>query len=296
MRQMTRPARRTGRRADPAPSRLSYRVHRLALTPSVRRAFTLGTPLFAVGLIGTLAFADAGRRDAVRLWVERVKTEIQTREEFMVRRMAVEGASDGVATRIGEVLPIEFPVSSFDLDLTAMHGRVLALDAVEHADLRIKPGGVLDIRVTEREPALVWRHADGLQLLDDEGNRVAALQSRAERADLPLVSGLGADRAAAEAVRLIRAARPVAPRLRGLVRIGERRWDLILADGQKIKLPETRPVRALEQVIAVDEAQDLFGRDVVLVDMRNPRRPTVRLRPDAAKALRLVKFDELGKD
>ncbi|CAM4148006.1 cell division protein FtsQ/DivIB [Palleronia rufa] len=300
MRPMTAPTtapRGRGRaRPDPAPSRLAYRMQRLALTPSVRRGFTFGMPLFAVALIGTLAFADRDRRDAVRVWVNDVKADFQSRDAFMVKSMAIDGASDGVAAAIRGIVPLAFPVSSFEMDLREMQARVMGLDAVEDADLRVKPGGVLEIRVAERVPAFVWRAPDGLQLVDATGQRVAGLTARADRADLPLISGLGADRVAEEAGRLIRASRPVAARIRGLQRIGERRWDMILADGQKIKLPEKDPVRALEQVIAVDEAQDLFARDVVLVDMRNPRRPTVRLAPETARALRQVKLTELGDD
>jgi hypothetical protein len=43
-----------------------------------------------------------------------------------------------------------------------------------------------------------------------------------------------------EALALVAAARPAVPRLRGLVRMGERRWDLVLDRDQRILLPETR--------------------------------------------------------
>ncbi len=283
-------------RPNPAPSRLSYRMQRLALSPNFRRAFTFGMPAFALMVIGTLALASADRREAIWASVEDAKVAIQSRDEFMVKAMNVEGASDDIARDIRDTLAIDFPVSSFDLDLRSLQEAVLGLDAVERADLSMNPGGGLDIRVQERVPALVWRSPDGLALIDDTGQRVSALGSRADRPDLPLVIGIAADGAAAEAIGLVRAADPLALRLRGLVRIGERRWDVVLAEGQKIKLPERGAVEALRRVLAVDAAHDLFARDVVQVDMRLPRRPTVRLQPGAAKALRQVKLAELGDD
>ena len=78
--------------------------------------------------------------------------------------------------------------------------------------------------------------------------------------------------------------------------MGERRWTVVLDRGQRILLPERAPVGALEQVIAVDEAQDLLAREVRVVDMRNPRRPTVRLAPEAAQTMRQIKMIELGDD
>lgn len=288
--------RRSPRIGDPAPSRLAYRLQRLALTPAVRRGFTLGVPLAATALIATLTFADEARRAQIWAWVDDVRAQIESREEFMVRLMSIEGASDRLSADIRDLLPIDFPVSSFDLDLDAMQDAVRTLDAVEEASLRVRPGGVLDIRVTERVPIFVWRSGEDLLLIDASGHPVTTVEARADRGDLPLLSGIGADRAAPEALEIIHASGPILPRLRGLVRIGERRWDVVLDEGQKIRLPELRPVQALEQVLAVDEAQDLFARDVILVDMRVPRRPTVRIRPEAAETLRQVKMTELGDD
>lgn len=281
---------------DPAPSRLAYRMQRLALTPSVRRAFVFGLPAASLSLIALLALSDQNRRDDIALWWGDVKADIQQRDEFMVKLMAIDGASDPIAQDIRDMLPLEFPMSSFDLDLEGMQAKVAGLDAVKRADLRVKPGGVLHIQVVQRVPALVWRSAGGLDLLDATGQRVSGIVGRAARRDLPLVSGLGADLAAPEALEILAAAAPIAARIRGLSRMGERRWTLILDDDQRILLPETDPVGALEQVIAVDEAQDLLSRQVALVDMRNPNRPTARLTPYAAMQMRQIKLNELGDD
>jgi cell division protein FtsQ len=77
--------------------------------------------------------------------------------------------------------------------------------------------------------------------------------------------------------------------LRGLVRVGERRWDVVLDRDQRILLPEADPVPALERVIALDEATELLARDVAVVDMRNPSRPTLRLTAAAMEELRRLR-------
>ena len=126
----------------------------------------------------------------------------------------------------------------------------------------------------------------GLTLLDETGHRVAGLLSRADRADLPLIAGEGADVATPEALQLIAAAGPLTPRLRGLVRIGERRWDLVLDRDQRVLLPEKNPVQALERLLALDHAQDLMNRDILAVDLRSDHRPTLRLTPNALAEIR----------
>ncbi|HQU69978.1 MAG TPA: cell division protein FtsQ/DivIB [Albidovulum sp.] len=262
---------------DPAPSRLSYKIERLWLTPIFRLGIRVGVPFALVFSVSALWLADAGRRDAIRLAYERVLTSIQERPEFMVTMMAVDGASEPVDRAIRSMLPVELPVSSFQLDLEAMRATIEQIDAVASAELHVRKGGVLQITVAERQPEILWRSADGLEMLDRTGQRVATLLDRAARPELPVIAGDGADARVDEALKLIAASGPLGPRVRGLIRIGERRWDVVLDRDQRILLPEYDPVSALQRVAALDSAQDMMARDITIVDMRNPARPTVRL-------------------
>jgi cell division protein FtsQ len=214
----------------------------------------------------------------------------------MVKMMAIDGATDEVAAHIREIVPVDFPVSSFELDLPALRARIQSLDAVARVDVRVRSGGVLQVDVEERMPAVVWRAPAGLELLDAEGRRVVALAARTDRPDLPLIAGTGADRVVPEALRLVAAAEPVKDRLRGFLRVGERRWDVVLDRNQRILLPETGAVEALEQVLALDEAQDLLARNLIVVDMRLPHRPTLRLAPHAVEELRRVRAPASGEN
>jgi cell division protein FtsQ len=211
----------------------------------------------------------------------------------MVKVMAVDGASEVLDGHIREVMPVDLPVSSFDLDLEAMRQQVESLDAVERVDLRVRAGGVLQVTVDERVPAVIWRGPDGLELLDAEGHRVAPIETRAQRADLPIIAGEGADMAVPEALALLEAAAPIGDRVHGLVRISELRWDLVMDRGQRIMLPQSGAGPALDRVIALNEAQDLLERDVLRVDIRNGDRPTVRLTQGALDDMRALKGIEI---
>ncbi|HAV09367.1 MAG TPA: cell division protein FtsQ [Rhodobacteraceae bacterium] len=264
-------------RQDPAPSRLRYRMQRLMLTPLFRRALHVGLPLTGIVLVTLVAFGTADRREAIADKVADIRQQIETRPEFMLGAMAIDGASTDVSDDIREVLSLDLPVSSFHIDLDAMKIAIRELPAVRDASLRVRSGGILQIDVTERVPVVIWRTRDGLELLDEDGIAVRAALFREDHADLPLVAGEGAERAVPQALQLLRAAGPLGTRLRGLVRVGERRWDVVLDRGQRILLPEEMPVQALERAIALDQAQDLLGRDVAVVDFRQSQRPTVRM-------------------
>lgn len=280
-----RPAARTLRR-DPAPSKWAYRLQRWMLTPYVRLFLRTGLPtLVLVGGAG-IWFSHEPNRQALVAQLTHLRQEFEARPEFRVSLARVEGASPELAEAVRARLALPLPMSSFDIDLVAARERIEALDAVQRADLRVRSGGVLQVTITEREPVAIWRTEAGLTLIDATGHRVAGLLSRADRPDLPLVAGDGADLAMAEALALFDAAGPLLPRIRGLVRIGERRWDLVLDRNQRVLLPETNPVQALERLLALDHAQDIMNRDILTVDLRSDHRPTLRLTPNALAELR----------
>lgn len=265
------------------PSRWAYRMQRLMLTPLFRLVLRFVIPFVVVFAVVSAWFADQDRRDQVVLWIAEVRDSIQTRPEFMVNVMAIDGASLEIDEDIREIVQIDFPVSSFDLSLEEIREQVAGLSPVADVTVRIRPGGILQVTVSERLPVAVWRTGQGLELLDMEGRFVAPAETRADHSALPLIVGDGAEGYVAEALALTRAAGPLGPRLRGLVRVGARRWDVVLTRDQRILLPEQGAVQALERVIALNQAQDMLGRDLMSVDMRIAERPTIRLSQKAVE-------------
>ncbi|MFT4012942.1 MAG: cell division protein FtsQ/DivIB [Paracoccus sp. (in: a-proteobacteria)] len=291
------PAPKTGMRRDPAPSRLAYRLNRMMLRPLIRRLVRIGLPAFLLALVAGIWLSDETRRANLTAGIDGIVDQIQHREAFMIHQMEVEGASDVVDKGLRAMLPVDLPASSFDIDLEDLRARVMKLDAVETVDLRIKPGGILSAAVKERVPALLWRHARGIELLDKTGHRVASVTARDVRNDLPIIAGEGASAAAPEALALLDAAGPILPRLRGLERIGERRWDLVLDRGQRIMLPSDGALRALERAMAMDKALDMLSRDILAVDLREENRPVLRIGLEAQNAIRRARGEaEIGSD
>jgi len=279
-------ARRDLGRRDPAPSRWAYRMQRLWLTPLFRVLFRVGLPLAAIVLVAGAYLADEARRATLANAVTDLRERYQERPEFLVTLVSIEGASPELAKAVRARMAVRLPQSSFDLDLAHARKRAEGLDAVESAEMRVRSHGVLQVVIVERKPAVIWRTDDGLTMLDAGGHRVAGLAARADRPDLPLIAGQGADGATGQALELVAAAGPIAPRLRGLVRMGERRWDIVLDRDQRLMLPAQDPVAAMERLLALDRAEDLLARDIIAVDLRVPQRPVLRLAPFARSELR----------
>ena len=283
-----------GMRHDPSPSKWQYRYERWMLTPIYRRLIRTGLPVLMVSALVGIYVMDGDRRQAISDGYNDMVRSFQQRPEFMLSAMAVDGVDNETATAIRSVLNYNFPVSSFDLDLEEGRRRVEEVAVVERATLRIKPGGILQVLVTPRVPVAMWRQGEALHLVDASGRVIADVQSRGDRADLPLIAGDGAKDALTEAMSIFAAAGPVAPRVRGLVRMGERRWDVVLDRDQRILLPETDAVTSFERVVVMSQTQDLLERDVAVVDMRNKDRPTLRLGESGAAEMRRINADVSG--
>jgi len=250
--------------------------------------------VFLVAVMATTFLSQADNREMISAKMQSTKVALQNRPEFMVGALEVRGATEDVAQQVDRVVQIAFPISSFNLDLEKIKTNVSALNAVKEATVKVGEGGSLVVDVTPRVAVAIWRDVDVLNLLDAEGVFSGALANRSERPDLPLIAGEGAFASIEEALALFERAEPLGDRVRGLVRRGERRWDMVLDRDQRIQLPANDPGKALDRIIVLNEAHDLLDRDVAILDMRNGARPTVRVTQEAANALRRV--SERGAD
>jgi len=264
-------------RRDPAPSLLRYRLGRLWLTPSFRRIVKFG-PLVALvlGCLFYMATSQTFHQTVAKMYAD-MRTSIVGRQEFRVTEMKVFGASQDLSEAVERVAAMALPVSSLELDVAGLRQRIEALPSVASAAVRVGSKGVLMITLSERVPAVIWRSGQGLALLSADGVELGRVASRLDRADLPLIAGKGADLAIEEALELIAIADPIADRLRGLQRVGARRWTLVLDRDQAIYLPEQGAKGALLRVVAMEQMEQLLDKDIRIVDLRDPKKPVLRL-------------------
>ena len=101
---------------------------------------------------------------------------------------------------------------------------------------------------------------------------------------LPLVIGVGAAEAAEAFIAKIKNHPELASRVKGYMRVAERRWDVRLENGVTVKFPEAGEDQAIDELAAMDRDAGLLSRDIAAVDMRFAGRLVVQLTPEAAVA------------
>ena len=264
------------KKRDPAPSRLGYKFSRWMLSPFIKKSVFFGMPLIILLLPVFIFLKDQNNKILVEEIVLDFYRKVIERPEFMLSALSIQGSSDSLNAEIREILGLNFPISSFDLDLADLRNRVLSLPPVETAEVRLEGGGILHVKVKEKVPALLLKDDTGIHVLNKNGDYIRPLLSTEYGSKLPVITGEGAQKAAAEAFILFSALYDKLDEVRGLVLVGGRRWNIVLKSGQVIMLPEKKPEQAVQKILILDKAEKILSRDIAVFDFRLPYRITLR--------------------
>lgn len=265
------------RNIDPAPSIISYRLMRLMLIPRLRLILTLGIPSLVI-ICGTLVLLlNINLHENIEALKKDLKHALVERPEFMIKVASVDGASDELAHEIREIMPLNFPVSYFDLDIKYLHKVLNDIPAVASAAIKVTVSGVLQINISERIPAFIWRKDDVISVIDEKGKFIRLATSRLDYPELPLVIGEAANLSIADISSLMEDNQYFLDQVRAFVRVGERRWDLVLDNNLRIMLPQTEFLAAFDRLMLMNHTGSLFSNQLSTIDMRLVERPTVRV-------------------
>lgn len=274
---------------SPGPSRLAFRMTRLWKKVWVRRLVLVVLPVCLSGALSVQTAMDPTVRAFVAEKRVAVMDRLSARPEFAIRGARIIGASSKLKASIEEIVTVPPGASTLTFDVAAAQAAVNDLAAVREARVTLAPDGRLDILVIERIPRALWRDGeDRLWLVDEDGIAVGPAGSRADHPRLPLLLGQGADKAVEEALDLLAAAPDLTPRIRALVRVGQRRWDVVLDHELTILLPEETAPAALARVMAWHYGEQVLDRGLARIDMRLSDRPTLRMTPKALELRPLV--------
>ena len=154
------------------------------------------------------------------------------------------------------------------------------------------------IRLVERKPVAVWQTDHRFVLVDKDGKPVGdgGVVGRYSKdfSSLPLIVGNGAPSAVLDLVPALDDAPKIRSLLSAAVRVGQRRWDLVLRDGCMIRLPEGDEKNALRRLSQMEDREQLLERPLAEIDMRVPDRLILRRRADDAATGSVTTADQQG--
>ncbi len=163
------------------------------------------------------------------------------------------------------------PIMAMDLD--AIRERLEALPAVRRAAVKRTLPSTLHLLVEERVAVAVWQHKGAYNLIDRDGRIIPGDASLLPQ--LFLVTGEGAPSQTGKLLEMLESEPSLAVRVKAAVRVGNRRWNLLLDQvdqGVEVRLPEVNAEQAWQRLARLEKDSSLSGQSVGMIDLRQPDR------------------------
>jgi cell division protein FtsQ len=236
----------------------------------VRRRHTL----LAAGFLGALAFAaSTGFGRHVR-HVEAISEEIDrmlVASGFGINEISLTGHHHTPDQDVFRALGAGH-ATLLTLDVDAARRRVETLPWIETATLvRIFPDK-LRVELRERKPSAIWHDGDRTALVDADGRLLEYVAPTRLPNGLPQIAGAGAPVAAGDLRKSLVRFPSIASRVRLASRIGDRRWDIELTNGTRVKLAAGDAAASLERLVRLERqtgSLDHVGQVVDLTVLRS---------------------------
>ena len=196
---------------------------------------------------------------------------------FRIEEITIAGRGRTSTDQIAAALGSRHGAPILGLDLESVKDRLEAIPSVRAAAVERHLPGSVHIVLAERQPVAIWQNNGGHVLVDRGGHQIPG--SIAGYENLPLVVGDGAGYRADELLTMLAAEPALANRVKAAIRVGNRRWNLMLddaKDGMEVRLPEDNAEAAWARLAELERNRGLTNRQVNMVDLRIPDRMVVK--------------------
>jgi cell division protein FtsQ len=245
----------------------------------------LGLALALALIIGATAFGvvRGGEYDSFVASEGSVRDFVARALGFDIAIVTISGEAE---LRVPEILAdagISPKNSLLFLDAAQARMRLETAPLVKQASVRKLYPNHLVIDLVERAPYALWQKDGQVNIVAADGAVID--QMRDQRfAHLPFVVGEGANERLPEFNALLAAAGELGPKIRAGVYVAHRRWNLKMANGVDVMLPEVNPQAAVATLVRLQRESRVLDRDVISLDLRLDGRMFARLTEEAAAA------------
>ncbi|WP_375623458.1 MULTISPECIES: cell division protein FtsQ/DivIB [unclassified Bartonella] len=195
---------------------------------------------------------------------------------FVVVDVDISGNKRLAKQDILKILELDVAPSIFTFDVERARALLEKQPWIQSANVQKIYPNRMRVSIVEREPYAIWQHEGMVDIVDNTGRVIVPFKGKIVR-NLPLVVGQGAQNAAKVFIQALSVYPEIYNRVRAFVRVGDRRWDLVLDNGVRVMLPESGALERLSSLVLSGTMQDLLSRDILSVDLRLADRITVSL-------------------
>ncbi len=229
-----------------------------------------------VALWGTAWFflSDADTRTAT--WIDDQAMNITRSAGYEVKNIPVDGIHHTDADALLAVINIKSGDPIFRFKPKEAKEQIERIGWVRSAHVERRLPDTIYIKLDEREPIALWEDNGQVYVIDSEGVQLTQNNLNAFK-DLVMVRGAGAEKAVPKLMEKLSAHQEITSKIDYAQRIDDRRWDIVMHGGMRLKLPESGVVAALENVVQSERETGLLSKDnIVEIDARYKERLIVK--------------------
>lgn len=200
-------------------------------------------------------------------------------DPLRIRHITITGRHLTDESDVMEALGTNLDHSLFGFSVEDARKRLDKLPFIEHSTVeRHLPDTVL-ITLEEKHPIAIWQIDGHFILINQKGDSVSQQEltahNRSAFRKLPLVVGAGANVEAASILSLFDQYTDINSHVLAFIRIGQRRWNVLMQNGTTLLLPEGAEAAALERLHSYQTEFQLLDRPLKTIDMRLPDRMVI---------------------
>ena len=160
------------------------------------------------------------------------------------------------------------------IDLRQLHTNITNIGWIDEAIVERRLPSTIQITLRERIPIALLQTNDEHKLIDKSGAIIDGAEPT-KFTHLTVVTGANAASNAAKILSILKTEPELFSEVWAVSFRSERRWDVHLKNGMKIRLPEIDPISAWSRLAIIDRKKNITSRDLAVIDLRVPQQLVV---------------------
>ena len=186
-----------------------------------------------------------------------------------IKTFIVMGASPKVEKLIKANLGVKIGDSIFKLSTTQLLNNLMNIGWIKDVSIHKILPNIIKIIIRERVPIALYYHNNTYTLIDKEGHFIEDVKMNP---NLPLVSGTDANNQVFNLLQILNEYPSIRKEIHSIIYVRQRRWDIILNNKIKIKLPSNNSEYFKKSLDILTKLlkQKNIQNSVVSIDLRIP--------------------------
>lgn len=189
---------------------------------------------------------------------------------FEIKHIAIFGLHNISSNELLDGSALHKKMSIFQVDLEALQRHIKQNPWIMNCAIRRVLPDELRIYVVEKKPLAIWQTSGHKRYLIDQEGLVISENPHSKFLLLPKVVGIGSNIHAHNLINMLKSHPDIFSLMKFAVMFGQRRWDLVLENKTRIKLPERNADQAMHTLEKIRQTNDVMrDLNVKSVDMRD---------------------------